>query len=394
MGSNSLFAIIILMESLKFTDDFLWGSATSSYQVEGGIENNDWTEAARAGRVPAAGQAADHWHLYKKDFDIARELRQNAHRFSIEWARVEPEEGKFNEQAIKHYRDVLRALRARGLEPFVTLWHFTLPIWFSKKGGFENRKAPEIFARYCSHVVEQLGDIAKFWITINEPTVYAGESFVHGHWPPFKKNFLTSIKVINTIAVSHNLAYKKTKIANPNLKIGLAFNTKSYESDESPFNRLLSILANYFRNHWFLLKIRKNQDFIGANYYFHRKFGEKYLHEKTDMGWEIYPKGIYNVLMQLKKYRKPIYITENGIADAKDTKRAKFIKDHLHWVHRAIHDGVDARGYFYWSLLDNFEWAHSFGPRFGLVEVNYQTQERHIRPSAYEYKKICENNSL
>ena len=199
---------------------------------------------------------------------------------------------------------------------------------------------------------------------------------------------------MDNLVTSHNVAYKKIKAIAPNLKIGIAHNTKSYESNRNPFNRLMSRLANYFRNRRFLLKIKDSQDFIGVNYYSHRGFGEKILHEKTDMGWEMYPRGLYNVLMRLKRYGRPIYITENGLADAADIKRAKFIKDHLYWVNRAIHDGVDIRGYFYWSLLDNFEWARGFNPRFGLVEMNYDTLERRIRPSAYEYKKICESNSL
>ncbi len=160
---------------------------------------------------------------------------------------------------------------------------------------------------------------------------------------------------------------------------------------------LIKFLAKFliwFQNHRFLRKIEGRQDFIGLNYYFHKKFGDKKRYEKSDLGWDIYPKGIYNVLMGLKRYRKPIYITENGIADAKDTKRAKFIKNHLYWVSRAINDNINVRGYFYWSLLDNFEWADGFEPKFGLVEVDYKTMERRIRPSAYEYKKICDSNSL
>src|SRR3989338_1108770 len=144
-------------EESKFPDGFLWGSATSSYQVEGGIENNDWAEATRNGKVPLAGRGCDHYNRYEGDFDIAKSLWQNAHRFSIEWARIEPDEGKFDDNAIEHYRKVLAALRDRGLEPFVTLWHFTLPIWFSRMGGFENKKAPFYFARYCEYVVSRLG---------------------------------------------------------------------------------------------------------------------------------------------------------------------------------------------------------------------------------------------
>ncbi len=386
----------------KFPEGFFWGSATSAYQVEGGIENNDWAEAAQQGRVPPSGRACDHYNLYEKDFDIAKSLGQNAHRFSIEWARIEPEEGKFDEAEIEHYRKVISALRERGMEPFVTLWHFTLPVWFAHMGGFENPESPKIFSRYCEYVVKNLGQgsgAPKFWITINEPSVYTFMIFLRGLWPPFHKQFvpLRSLyfpKVMNNLVASHNMAYKKIKAGNPASKIGIAANLTNFEPSKNPFSRLWAKFMTWSLNHKFLLKIKKYQDFIGLNYYFHRRYGGKDIYDKCDRGFNIYPRGIYNILMELKRYHKPVYVTENGVADAKDTKRAKFIKEHLYWVKRAIDDKVDVGGYFYWSLLDNFEWECGFGQRYGLVEINYETMERRIRPSAYEYKNICETNSL
>ena len=331
-------------------------------------------------------------------------MGHNAHRFSIEWARIEPEEGKFDESEIEHYRKVISALRERGIEPFVTLWHFTLPVWFAKMGGFENKKAPFYFSRYCEYVVRKLGKgsgAPKFWLTINEPTTYAQMGYyplkmggLGRSWPPFKKSFFAYLRVINLMAMSHNISYKKIKSIQPDGLIGIATQNLSFESNWNPLNYLWAKFLIWLQNHRFLDKIAENQDFIGSNYYFHKKFGGRGGYEKSDMGWDIYPKGIYNVLMELKQYHKPVYVTENGIADAKDKKRAKFIKDHLYWVKRAIRDNVDVGGYFYWSLLDNFEWADGFGPRFGLVEVDFKTMERKIRPSASEYKKICESNSL
>lgn len=406
-------------EEPKFPEGFLWGSSTSSYQVEGGIGpvrslaraegasledlgettsngiENDWSEVAQVGRVPAAGRACDHYNFYEEDFDIAKSLGQNAHRFSIEWARVEPEEGRFDDSAIEHYRSILRALRARGLEPFVTLWHFTLPIWFARMGGFENKKAPFYFSRYCEYVVSKMGEYAKFWITINEPMVYAGQGYGQGVWPPFKKgSFIKLLRVVDNLVTSHNVVYKKIKAIDSNVQVGVAADQVDYHYNYNPLGILSSIFMNWFRNRRFLNKIKGGYDFIGVNYYRPIMYGGKLNFEKTDMGWDIYPKGIYNVLIHLKRYHRRIYISENGLADAADTKRAKFIKDHLYWVQRAIHDGVDVRGYFYWSLLDSFEWADGFGPRFGLVEMNYETMERKVKPSAYEYKKICETNSL
>ena len=224
------------MYDKQFPAGFFWGAATASYQVEGGIENCDWAQAAREGKVPPCGAACDHYRRYNEDFDIAKSLGHNAHRFSVEWARIEPEEGKFNEAEIEHYREVLRALRARNLEPFITLWHFTLPLWFSETGGFERKDAPEIFARYCAFVVDCFGDLCTRYSTINEPVVYAGLGWLKGNWPPFKQFkmvgkheltysgdrtlsrphvsfgvLFTYFKVINNLAKAHNKAYEAIK---------------------------------------------------------------------------------------------------------------------------------------------------------------------------------------
>ncbi|MBI4160746.1 MAG: glycoside hydrolase family 1 protein [Candidatus Yanofskybacteria bacterium] len=391
-------------KKLEFPVGFLWGSATSSYQVEGGIENNDWSEAAEKGRVPAAGRACDSFNRYSEDFDIAKSLGHNAHRFSIEWAKIEPEEGRFDDGAVEHYRKVLSALRERGVEPFVTLWHFTLPVWFARMGGFENKKSPFYFARYCEYVVSRLTHSAgsgqqggigvRFWITINEPMVYVGQGYARGVWPPFKKNFIKVLRAVDNLITSHNIVYEKIKELWPDSLVGIAVDQADHRSSYNPLSLFMSIFLSWFHNRLFVSRISRHQDFIGINYYRPIVYYGRLNLEKSDMNWDIYPKGIYNVLMRLKRYRKPIYITENGIADATDGRRAKYIKDHLRWVWQAINDGVDMRGYFYWSLLDNFEWARGFGPRFGLVEMNYDTMERKIRPSAYEYKKICETNSL
>lgn len=381
-------------QKLEFPKNFLWGASTSSYQVEGGIENNDWAEAARQKKVPAAGKSTDHYNLYEKDFDIVKSLNHNAHRFSIEWSRVEPEEGKFDDSQIKHYREVVLALRARNLEPLVTLWHFTLPIWFVNKGGFNNPKAVHFFSRYASFVISQLGDLVEYWITINEPIVYLSNGYLKDFWPPFRRNPFLFFKLFNTLVASHNIIYKKIKSLRPDIKIGIAKNNINWQANKNLFNALFSKFMIWFWNQRFLKKIEKQQDFIGLNYYFYKKFGDSKNHEKSDMDWDIYPKGIYNVLLELKRYKKPIFITENGISDATDEKREKFIKDYLYWTWQAINDGVDVRGYMYWSLLDNFEWHHGFGPRFGLVEIDYKTLERKIRPSALEFAKICKENAL
>lgn len=386
------------MAEMKFPEDFLWGASTAAYQVEGGIENCDWAEAARAGRVPPAGQACDFYHRFEADFDLAASLGMNAQRFSIEWARIEPEEGKFDESEIEHYRAVLRALRARGLTPMVNLWHFTLPLWFSKRGGFLHRDAPEVFARYCRFVVERLGKEAELWLTHNEPMVYAGKGYWEGLWPPFCKNLLKHLRVVPSVARAHRAAYMAMKDARPEIQIGIAKHNIFFESNWNPVNQLVCVFVDWFWNHRFLQLIDGYQDFIGLNHYHHRKFGataaEKARVVRSDIGWELHPWSLYRCLVGLKRYGLPIYVSEHGLADAADSRRSEFIKNAARSVHRALEEGVPVKGYLHWSLLDNYEWASGFTPRFGLIEVDYATQERRIRESAYVYKRLCEQNAL
>jgi len=384
-----------MAQKLRFPDGFLWGAATSSYQIEGGIENNDWAGAARLGKVPSAGRACDHYNRYEEDFDIAKSLGHNAHRLSIEWGRIEPEEGKFDEQAITHYREVLAALRARGLAPMVTLWHFTLPLWLSQQGGVQHKHFPDYFARYCAYATEQLGDDRILFTTINEPLVFAALGWIRGVWPPFKRrSFLRYLPVTRQLARAHNLAYRAIKEKHPTFTIGIVKNNKYVYSNANPLNILAAEITDWYWNRWFLNRTYRNTDFIGLNYYFHQSFGKEERLPRSDMGWPIFPEGICHVLLELARYQKPIYVTENGIADAADDKRAYFIREHLYQIHKAIEGGAPVKGYFYWSLLDNFEWAEGFEKRFGLVEINYKTLERRVRPSAHVYEKICRTNTL
>jgi len=392
----------------NFPKEFLWGSATSAHQVEGG-NFNDWTEWEKKNAERFAkeaknkwqpwqqekfpemfepenyisGRACDHYNRYEQDFDIVKQLGHNAHRFSIEWSRVEPEEGKFNEAEIEHYRKVILALKARGLEPFVTLWHWTMPVWLAGIGGWANKKTVEYFVRYALYVAQAFPEV-KFWITLNETNVRTSLGYLLGCWPPGKKSLIQYFIANHHLSRAHINFYKGIKEINKSVKIGVAYNAIYFTKFPAGLKRCVA-------NHLFLDSIRNHQDFIGLNYYHSdRETGEK----SEFLNWSIDPVGFYSVLKDMSKYKRPIYITENGIADAKDEKRTKFIKDHLEQAGRAINDGVDVRGYFYWSLLDNFEWDKGFWPRFGLVEIDYQTLERKIRPSAWEYTKICKENRL
>jgi len=269
-----------------------------------------------------------------------------------------------------------------------------LPTWLAKKGGWLNPKAPYYFDRYVKIIAENLFNEVKFWITINEPNVYALNSYLRDVWPPQKKSAAKYLKVLKNLVKAHQLAYRALRLVDLDCQVGVAKNQTFFEG-----NLLLKYPANYFHNQYFLERIKNSQDFIGLNYYFHNRIkGFKFNHnsneEFSDLGWEIYPEGIYRVLKDLKKYNKPIYITENGLADKDDAKREKFIKEHLTWIWRAIQEKIDVRGYFHWSLLDNFEWDKGFWPRFGLIEVDYQTMARKIRPSAKIYARICKENQL
>ncbi len=400
-----------LKKTLKFPDGFLWGTGTSAHQVEGG-NFNDWSEWEKSElRIKnlelknlnpedfISGRACDHYNLYEKDFDIAKSLGHNAHRFSIEWSRIEPEEGKFNEKEIEHYRNVIKALRIRGIEPFVTLWHWPVPLWLRDKGGCESKKFVNCFDRYTEKIVSSLKNDVKFWITLNEPEIFSGNSYLKGIWPPQKKNIFSYVRVIKNLIKAHKSSYKIIKKIDPNSRIGVAKNNIYFEAYKDRItNLVLKKFIDWWWNFYFLNQIKDEQDFIGLNHYFHSRINYGFNNNEnkkiSDMSWELYPEAIYYVLKDLKKYNKPIYITENGLADALDENRKWFIQESLKNIHKAIQEGVDVRGYLYWSLLDNFEWAHGYDPKFGLYSVDRKTFERKARPSAEVYADICKNNRI
>ncbi len=380
-----------------FASKFLWGASTAAYQVEGGIENVDWAAAARRGLVPACGRACDFYNRFEEDFELAASLGMNAQRFSIEWARIEPEEGKFNDAEIEHYRKVFEALHKRGLKPVVNLWHFTLPLWFSERGGFFHKDASDRFARYCAYVVARLGGETDTWLTINEPEIWALHGYLKRDWPPFKRDPFLYFLAQWRLARAHKAAYKAMKAVRHDIKIGVAKHNIFFDSNSNPFNMLVCAVNAWVWNHLFLFWIRKHQDFIGLNHYLHSKFGMS-MHEeaaatRSDMGWELHPTSLYECLIDLKRYNVPVFVSEHGIADAADTRRAAFLRTAAMNITRAKKDGVPLFGYFYWSLLDNYEWKHGFGKRFGLVEVDYTTLERKVRPSASVFAEMCAGNT-
>ena len=383
---------------------FLWGAATSSHQVEGG-NHNDWTQWEEAGRLQGripSGQACDHYHRFEEDFQLFRQIGINAYRLSVEWSRIEPQAGQFSALALAHYQRVIAACRAQGMEPVLTLHHFTLPIWFASRGGFLNPDAPALFERFVRRVVEALGDEVRFYVTINEPMIYAVMSYGLGTWPPGHKRLTEVRKLLPRLLASHQRAYRAIKESQPDAWVGLAHHMVAFEpyDPRSRLDQANSKVLHYLFNRRFIQQTGSTQDFIGLNYYsrqytrhphFLTPVPAKPGAQLTDMGWEVYPEGMEMLLRDLKGFAKPILVTENGIA-ADDYRRMQFIADHVQAVGRAQAEGAIVRGYFYWSALDNFEWAEGYRPRFGLISVDYRTQERTLRPSADFYRRIIAAN--
>lgn len=413
---------------LKFPKNFIWGTSTSAYQVEGGIIN-DWYEWERKNASKLAnkakiywqpwqqekfpemfepdnyicGQACDSYNRYEEDFDLAVKMNNNAIRFGIEWARIEPEEGKWDMKEIKHYQKVLEAARKKNLKVVLTLWHWTNPQWLARQGGWENKKVVNYFSRFSQLIVDELGEMVDYWVTLNEPMMHIGHGYIDGKFPPNKKmNFLGSLKVFRNFVRAHKASYKLIHEKFKNSQISIAMTTGYFE----PARRwclneiLIAKAANYFRNDWFLNRIKNYYDYIGVNYYHHDRivwyppFKKNLNKEINDRGWEIYPSGIYYILKNYMKYKKPMIVLENGTADANDEHRGKFITDHLKYIHQAIFEGAQVCGYFHWSLLDNFEWAEGYWPKFGLYSVDRKTFKRTARPSSKVYKEICRNNEI
>ncbi len=400
---------------MKFPADFLWGAATSAHQVEG-HNHNQWSEWEKTHAADLAahprqshfapdkitvknpanyisGAAADQYHRYEEDFDLMTELGLNAYRFGIEWSRVEPKPGQFDQAEIEHYRKVISALKKRGIEPIITLWHWTLPLWVYEAGGWSNHQTVQWFARYAERMAQEFGAQVKLWLTINEPLIYASASYLFGHWPPQQRNPITAMRVVRHLALGHGDAYAAIKQAAPKAQIGAVENISDFEAYHGqPLSRFAKQAAEFFGD-YFLRRTQDYSDFIGLNFYWHNRLIHglpRNANERvSDLGWELYPKSIYNVLVRLHKtYDLPIYVTENGIADAKDTYRGWFIEETVQALAKAVAEGVDLRGYMHWSLLDNFEWDKGFWPRFGLIEVDFATQQRTIRPSAQLYSRL------
>ena len=422
-----------MRDELVFPDGFLWGCAVSAHQVEGENKNNQWWQWENQGKIldgSISGKACDHYNRYEEDFDIVSSLGLKVFRTSIEWSRIEPRQGKVNMDEIKHYRRVLSALIRRKITPMVTLHHFTNPTWFEEQGGWLNPKSPELFESFVRTAVENLGDLITFYNTINEPMIFSTMGYLFGVFPPGERDLEKCFKVAKNLLLAHgrayvaihevckDLGYPKPQVAPVNHIILFSPRDPSSKDDLEEakkrdwfFNKCIleaidtGCIQRPLGNDEEIDYLESSWDFIGVNYYTRTLCTpqDEYFPypltapegvEISDYGWEVYPEGLKEILISLKEYGKPIIVTENGIATRNDEQRCRYIVRHLKALHEAISKGADVRGYIHWSLMDNFEWSVGYSMKFGLVEVDFKTFERRLRPSAYLYREIAEKNAL
>lgn len=413
--------------TMTFPSDFLWGAATSAHQVEGHNTNNDWwqweQEESRILQGHTSGAACNWWENAEQDFQAAARMGANAHRLSIEWSRIEPEPSVFDHGALQRYRQMLEALHDLGIEPMVTLHHFSNPRWLVEKGDFTSELVVDYFRRFTTRVVEALGDLIPKWITINEPIVYVFSRYIHGTFPaPQEKGWAAASRALRHLLRCHAASYHVIKEAYPQSLVGVAKNLMVF--DPQPNGNLLdrwwARQISWFYNDWWMLALQDGRlrwpfgrgriegladsfDFSGVNYYtrfyarfphlYQRKWPEGATVSDGDYG-EVHPEGLFRVIRHVRRYGKPIYITENGVPDAHDRLRPAFLLTHLREVWRAVSFNWRIMGYYHWSLVDNFEWDRGWTQRFGLIELDVDTQERTLRDSGRLYGDICRSGSI
>jgi len=418
-----------------FPQGFFWGAATAAHQVEGhNIHSDFWLMEHLEGSIfkEPSGEAVDHYRRYREDIRLMAELGLNAYRFSIEWARIEPEEGRFDPEAIDHYRDVLLACQENGIMPIVTLHHFTSPQWLIRAGGWEAEETPTRFARYVEKVMRELGEMIPYACTINEANIsigiarimkrhqaqgnaqvgvnlesmesmrryYAALAKAFG-LPPHKIHSFLGPRTeqgLRIIFRAHEEARKVIRRVSPHTRVGITLSLYDIQAVPGGEAHAAQAMQEEFLQ---FLPYLQEDDFFGLQNYTRYIYGpDGYIPpaedaEKTQMGNEFYPEGLEAVIRYVYKHlNKPIIVTENGVATDRDERRIVFIDRALQGVHACVEDGIPVLGYMHWSLLDNFEWQLGFSRTFGLIAVDRSTQQRLPKPSAYHYGKIARHNAL
>jgi len=409
-----------------FPENFLWGVATSAFQLEGS-PYADWT--SWDSMLSTKPQVTNHYSLYKEDLALLNELGVNAYRFSLEWSRIQPKENVWEERALSHYQEIINILVKNDIEPMVTLHHFTHPLWFIQRYPWHEEGSVEYFLKYVEKVLTALNGV-RYWITFNEPYVLLLGGYLEGCMPPGKKDASLAVKAVKNILTCHGIAYEMIHGKTPDAMVSVAHNMAALAPWRrwNPLDRILSKIAKYFYNHSLIdafmtgtlvikfpfrnplaivVPIKDKLDFFGVNYYTRvhirfnpfKKMGIELRHRDiggyglTDMGWEIHPYGLERVLRYASKLNVPLIITENGIATRDDQKRIKFMKRHVDALERSLTMGLNVRGYFYWSLIDNYEWLQGLDARFGLYKVDFNTLQREPTNAAAYYSYLIRSRS-
>jgi beta-glucosidase len=387
----------------SFPEGFTWGTATAAHQIEGGNTNNDWwafEHTPGSGCAEPSGDCCDSWDRWAEDADLVASLGLDTYRFSVEWSRIEPAEGEFSRAALDHYRRQCGGLRERGVDPVVTFHHFTTPRWLARQGGWESETTVERFGRFCTVVAEALGDVMVSACTINEPNIVATMGWHAGMFPPGKTDLELSRVVAGRLTRGHRVAVDAIRTAAPAVPVGLTLSMTDYQLAPGGEDKLESI-----RHHSedVFLDVTAGDDFLGVQVYTRMLIGPRGWagYEEgvpvLDMGYEFYPASVGNCLRRAWEYTGgsvPLSVTENGIGTTDDDQRIDYVRQALEGVLDAIADGVDVRGYTYWSLLDNFEWALGYKPRFGIVGVDRETFVRTPKPSAAWLAGVAATNAL
>jgi len=417
----------------KFPKGFLWGTATAAHQVEGQSENNNWyaweNEPGRIHQGQKAGLACDWWNgCWKEDLENAARDGQNAHRFSIAWSRVQPTATDWDESAIEKYRDMIQGMHKLGLEPMLTLHHFTEPLWIYENGGWENPETIDHFESFVRFVVDALRDLVNMWVTINEPAVYTVGGYLGGGFPPGKNDLGKAYNVLSNLVKGHAAAYHAIHDIQPDAKVGIAKQYRAMAPSRPwyPPDRWITRFSSSSFNDAFMGPIidgqfkfsfkKENipqaigtQDFIGINYYsqdqirfkplaFDAVFQERHYRPDAKLSGTGFiasvPDGMHAALKWAHQFNLPIYITENGVEDAQDIMRPAYLLEHLRKVWGAANSNWQVKGYFHWSQVDNFEWERGWSQRFGLWGIDPETQERTHTKSAELYGAICKENGI
>ena len=418
--------------TIHFPRGFLWGTATAAHQVEGNNTNNNWWKWEQDGHLKyKSGLACDWWGgRWKEDMDRAAETGQNAHRFSVEWSRIQPEPNRWDENALERYRAMARGMVERGITPLVTLHHFTEPLWLYERGGWEEPETVILFEKYTRKVVEALKEYVSLWCTINEPNLYALSGYVVGDFPAKHTGLGVALRVLTNLLKGHVAAYRAIHEIQPEARVGYALHYRPMVAANpwSPLDNLMrSIQYNGFNMSFpsaistgvmktpmgsaRVPEAKGAQDYFGLNYYSVDTIHFDIASAKTLFGKRDYPAdsdfsatkfianiptGIFDALQwATTTYPSlPLIVTENGVEDHEDTMRPRYLAQHLQQIWRAVNFNWPVKGYFHWSLVDNFEWERGWTQRFGLWGLDVETQTRIRRPSVDLYAEICRENGL